>query len=234
METAANHNSGVLPAGFSAEAEKLPKIPEYNSPAAEPYKPPQIEPPTGSSEDISDYHSENYDYSERYTHVRYPEISRRGLLILMIFSGISGALAGIIPTLRGIIPTTELSGTFMEIFLSRISIGAAVLAAEYLLGFFAFGDLLVWALPLWYCMGGALRVTASARWKLLPGIIIGGILTAFGAAVSGAFSQGIMRVLKGGTVHFDDSPRRGFTLTFLGILAGILACCLYEAIILTL
>ncbi len=172
---------------------------------------------------------------EEYTHVRYPRVRRSSALIVMALSAVCGVIGGIV------IPRTadlsaqlaqSLTKPFGAIFLERALLGAAFLGAEFVLGFFALGDLLVWLVPLAAGLGLSLRVAATRAWILLPSSILLLFITAFGAAVSAGLSETLMTIARGGTVHLGSSPRKLFTLNFLGYLAVAVACALYEGIIL--
>ncbi len=168
-------------------------------------------------------------------HVRFPRARRSSALIVMALSALCGVIGGIV-----ISRTADLSAElaqslvkpFGAIFLERTLLGAAFLAVEFVLGFFALGDLLVWSVPLIAGLGLSLRVAATEKWVLLPSSILLLFITAFGAAVSAGFSETLMQISRGGTVHLGDSPRKLFTLSFLGYLAVVVACALYEGIIL--
>ena len=80
-------------------------------------------------------------------------------------------------------------------------------------------------------MGLSLRITATGAWNLLPSAILTLTAVVLGAAVSANLSQTLMRLLRGGTVYLDSSPRRSFTLAFLGFLAMTVAAAIYEGVI---
>lgn len=172
---------------------------------------------------------------ETYTHVRNPAARRSSALIVMSLSALCGAVGGFIVS-RSADLSVELAQSlakpFGAIFAERALLGAAFLAMEFILGFFALGDLLVWCVPLTAGLGLSLRVAATEKWVLLPSSIILLFLITFGAAVSAGFSETLMQISRGGTVHLGSSPRRLFTLNFLGYLAVDVACALYEGIIL--
>ncbi len=179
--------------------------------------------------------AEESERSKPEAHVRYPRVRRSSALIVMGLSALCGAVGGFVVS-RSVDLSTELAQSlakpFGTIFLERTLLGAAFLAAEFVLGFFALGDLLVWSVPLIAGLGLSLRVSATEKWVLLPSSILLLFLTAFGAAVSAGFSETLMQIARGGTVHLGNSPRKLFTLNFLGYLAVAVACALYEGIIL--
>ncbi len=172
---------------------------------------------------------------EEYTHVRYPRVRRSSALIVMSLSALCGVIGGIVISRTADVSAEmakSLAAPFGKIFLERTLLGAAFLGAEFILGFFALGDLLVWIVPLAAGLGSSLRVAATKAWILLPSSILLLFITAFGAAVSAGFSETLMTIARGGTVHLGSSPRKIFALNFLGYLAAVIACALYEGIIL--
>lgn len=151
-------------------------------------------------------------------HVRSPELRRNGTKLTMLAAAIIGAAAGArllfgesSPELNGI------SGTFGEVFLRQTLHGALFLAVELVLGFFAFGDLAVWAAPFLYGAGIVLR--ASCSLKLLPGALVCLIGVILGAAYSADMSGLLLKLTRGGTVYMDTHPRRSYALGFAGCLA---------------
>ncbi len=172
---------------------------------------------------------------EEYTHVRYPKVRRSSAFLLMGLSALCGVIGGIVISRTADLSeemANSLVDPFGRIFLKRTLLGAAFLGAEFLLGFFALGDLLVWLVPLAAGLGLSLRVAATKAWILLPSSILLLFITAFGAAVSAGLSETLMTIARGGTVHLGSSPRKIFALNFLGYLAAAIACALYEGIIL--
>lgn len=168
----------------------------------------------------------------RYTHVRAPEIRRSGTRILMSLTSICGAAAGVVTALSGTASAAaaQWQGSFGEIFLRDVLIGAAFLAAEFLLGYFAFGDWLVWCMPLCFGMGVGLRYAAIGSYALLPCAAAELCAVSFAAAASAGFSRTLLRLSGGGTVYLERSPRKGYALRFLGYFTVIAAAALYEGI----
>ncbi len=220
------HNRGVLPQSVAPYYESG-TFPETGNNAPE------------ESQDF-DLSDEQEVLEPTYSHARYPDINRRAITVIMMITAAMGMAAGALLPITGKLDaqnaaalSLSLSGEFGEIFLSRAAVGAAFLAAEYILGFFAAGDILVWTAPMICSMGWGIRVFASEEWKLLPAAIVSTVVTALGASSSAGFSQAIMRVLRGGNIRFEGSPRAKLTLSFLMFLAVETLCALYEAIILT-
>lgn len=189
--------------------------------------------------EVSDYAEP--EYPNEYRHVRSPELRRSEQIILMSAAAVCGAVGGVLLALSGkadadsevlqkLIDNT-LSG-FGSIFLQRVMLGALFLGIEYLLGFFALGDLFVWTAPLVYSLGTAFRLTALKAWVLLPSAVVGTIAVILGAALSSGFSYALMRLSSGGTVYLESSPKQKLTVSFLGCLAAIIAAAIYEGAIL--
>ena len=189
--------------------------------------------------EVSDYAEP--EYPSEYKHVRSPEIRRSEQVILMSAAAVCGAVGGVLLALSGkfdIDPAVlqklvdnTLSG-FGSIFFQRVMLGALFLGIEYLLGFFALGDLLVWTAPLVYSLGTAFRVTALKSWILLPSAVVGTVAVVLGAALSSGFSHALMRLSSGGTVYLESSPKQKLAVSFLGCLAAVIAAAIYEGAIL--
>lgn len=161
------------------------------------------------------------------THVRAPELHRHAAKIVMAAAALLGVAAGLRLSLgesaaatRQIIAEAS-AGTFGAVFLRQIATGALFLGAELLLGFFAFGDFLVWSAPFLYAAGAAARI-ASTSPKQLPGTLIAVAAVIFGAAFSSELSSLLLRLTGGGTVHTGDSPRRETAIKIAGCLAAVI------------
>ncbi len=218
-------NRGALPADFSPELISA-DFAEPSEPDPEPQEPPEnsVDGQALSAELITES-----PYSRR-SHTK-----KSGTFVVMAVSAICGAIGGIIISQNSAVSAVvsqTLSQSFAQVFAARLSVGAALLAVEFVLGFFALGDFFVWTVPLISGLGLSLRVAAEKMWSLLPSSLIMLGVTAFAAAVSAGFSQMLMSISRGGTVHLGSSPRRLYVLNFLGYLAAIIACALYEGIIL--
>lgn len=233
MEEAIKHNKGVLPANMtenSSGADETPQLPEESS--SEGVITAYVEPPT-------EIYAETTEYRRDYSHVRSPELKRGENVILMSATAVCGAVGGVILALSGKADisalakiTQHLSSGFGSIFFQRLLIGAAFLLAEFLIGFFAFGDLFVWAAPLCCAMGLSLRIAATESWILLPSAIVTLIACVLGAATSSGMSRTLIRLSRGGTVHLEDSLHVKYIVSFLGYLAAVLAGAIYEGAIL--
>jgi len=225
MENIVNipRNRGVLPLnnGDYEELQITDDIPEDN---AQPTEEPAAK-------------TDKPEETAVYTHVRAPELRRNGTHIVMGLTAVCGAVSGAVIAFSGSADSSalealskSLTGEFGEIFIRSAVIGAAFLAAELIMGFFALGDWLVWILPLCYSMGTALRIAASGTGVLLPSAAAGICAVTFAAATSAAFSQTLLRLSGGGTVYLDTSPRKNYALAFLGYSVIIAAAAVYEGI----
>ncbi len=233
-------NRGALPMDLTEEAQ-LPETadpPELPEPAESVFTVISAEDPEQFAQFeqfARNVRSERSEEAKPEAHVRYPRARRSSALIVMGLSALCGAVGGFVVS-RSADLSVELAQSLVKpfgaIFLERTLLGAAFLAAEFVLGFFALGDVLVWSVPLIAGLGLSLRVSATEKWALLPSSILLLFITAFGAAVSAGFSETLMQLARGGTVHLGNSPRKLFTLNFLGYLAVAVACALYEGIIL--
>lgn len=235
MENIANipHNRGVLPKEYTEApiAESAPPIIDG-------------EPEITETDEIADV-SEILDEADKpsepevYTHVRAPEIRRSGTRILMGITAACGAVSGAVIAFTGkgdpaALETISrsLGGTVGELFLRFVITGGSFLAAEFLLGFFALGDWLVWAVPLCYAMGMSLRVAVSGSAVLLPSAGSGICAVTLAAATSAVFSQTLLKLSRGGASYRDRSPLRGYAAAFLGYAVIIAAAAVYEGIVL--
>lgn len=162
-------------------------------------------------------------------HVRSPELRRHGTKLLMTAAAAVGAAAGARLIFGEEAPealmnsvSQTLTGTFGEIFLRQTLLGVMFLAVEFVLGFFAIGDLAVWAAPFLCGAGTVLRLSAGSP-KLLPGAVIclGGVI--MGAAYSADMSGLLLKLTKGGTVYMDAHPRRSYAVGFIGCLAAVVS-----------
>lgn len=163
-------------------------------------------------------------------HVRSPELHRHAAKLVMAIAAALGAAAGLRlslgdtnAALRQLIAEAVggISGTFGAVFLRQLALGAMFLAAELVLGFFAFGDLLVWSAPFLYTAGAAARLAATTP-KLIPGTLISIAAVIFGAAYSAETSSLLLRLTGGGTVHTGDQPRRALAIEFAGCFAAVI------------
>lgn len=168
------------------------------------------------------------------SHVRAPELYRHAAKLVMAIAALLGAAAGLRLSLgESAAATRQLiaeasAGTFGAVFLRQLAAGAVFLAVELLLGFFAFGDLLVWSAPFIYTAGAAARLAATSP-KQIPGTLIAIAAVILGAAFSSELSSLLLRLTSGGTVHTGDSPRREIAIKFAGCLAAMIVAAILNA-----
>lgn len=182
----------------------------------------ELQIPAELTDALSETESES-ESDKTYQHVRAPEIRRGGSRILMAAAGVCGAAAGAAMVFIGQVVPTIQNGDFGEVFFGRLAVGAIMLAAEFLLGFFALGDWLVWSVPMLCGMACGLRLCADGNWAGFIGAAFTLIGVIFAAARSADFSQLLLKLSRGGTVYMESSPRRSYATSFLGYSALIMA-----------
>lgn len=188
----------------------------------------------GEAVDVTD----EPELPKEYSHVRSPELRRGAAKILMSLAAVLGTAAGITAVLTGIfgesaakLLSERLSGGFVEVFGTRLLINASCLAAEFFLGFFALGDILVWIVPLFLGLGAGLTLSAAWSGALLPsylGTLVCGIV---GAVLSSGFSEELRGFANGTSRRSDDSPAKKFLARFAALLGGMALAAFYEGII---
>lgn len=178
------------------------------------------------------------EMSEEYTHVRSPEISRNAQKILMTGIAVAGTAAGAVAALSGAFgenPAERLaqrfSAGFWNVFSGRFLINAGALAAEFLLAFFALGDLLVWVVPLFLGLGTGLTFASIQHAALLPSAAAVLLCGGFGAAFSSCFSAELRFFAGGKNRRTDDFPAKYLAARFFVLLIGMSLAALYEGII---
>lgn len=206
-------------------------LPQKREEREEREEPPALnEPENPQSGEIS-YPTESTDKPR--VHVRSPELRRNSTRLTMAAAAVIGAGAGVRLILAdGAANAADLaqtlSGSFGEVFLRQTVLSAMFLLAEFILGFFAAGDLIVWTAPFFFASGAVLRLSAGSP-KLIPGLLICLAAVTFGAAISADMSGMLWRLTKGGTIYLDDRPRRAYAISFLGCLAASAAGALLVA-----
>lgn len=186
--------------------------------------------------------SEDAEISDRPARrVRQPLLRRRGNLLLMGLASVCGAVCGAVVIFGGadlyasaqaFAPKAEAS--FLNFFLSRFIYGGIFLLAEYILGYFALGEWVVWTVPLCCGMGTALKLAASAEgaagWLLLPSAALTAALAAFGADASGDMSALLLRIAagKGGSFVTSESAVKSYSVRFLGYMVILALAGLYD------
>lgn len=129
------------------------------------------------------------------------------------------------------------AGGFWEILGMRLLWGAAFLLAEFILGFFALGDMLVWAAPLVCGLGtgaalaGAFSVKGISAVLLVPSCAASVAAVVNGAGVSAAMSAQLLRLVSTSKSSIVAArPAAGeYALRFLVCLAILLGSFIVEA-----
>lgn len=239
--TTAKRNKGVLPMENNSENPELLNNNVFSNEGSSDVRAKQTLTSDSDTDDFSDSATvtateQPFSENTHYPHIRHPKAHRSGTFIVMAVAAVCGVAGGIVVSANGSFSeavSVVAEKPFGEIFLMRLAFGAALLAVEFVLGFFALGDLLVWVVPLFAGLGAGFRIAQTKAWECMPSyIVLLGVIT-FAAAVSAGFSATLMSLARGGTIHLGSSPRRVFVLNYLGYLAAIAACALYEGIILT-
>lgn len=182
--------------------------------------------------------SEAPEMSEEYTHVRSPELNRNAQKILMTAVAVIGTAAGAVAALTGAfgenpakLLTERFSAGFWNVFSGRFLINAGCLAAEFLLAFFALGDLLVWIVPLFLGLGTGLTFASIQHAAFLPSSAAVLLCGGFGAAFSSCFSTELRFFAGGKNRRTDDFPAKYLAARFFVLLIGMSLAALYEGII---
>lgn len=195
--------------------------------------------PEKSPENSSENRAEIPEVSDKpaYSHVRIPEIKLAKTRIIMAISAICGIIAGALGVFFGradnSIPITDCKD-FADVFIQRGISGITILLLEFGAGYFAFGDWLVWLVPLLVGMGNGAGIALAGDPSILPEVAGMVVAAVFGAAASSDFSVNLRKLTKGGVVFQDSNPSTAYALKFAGYLAIALAAALYEAIIVVL
>lgn len=154
------------------------------------------------------------------THVRAPELKRNGTRVVMLLALFVGALAGARILWSGFSDSAlgavaeSMGGTFFLRFARQLGLCAVMLAGEFVLGFFAFGDLLVWTAPYICAAGGVLRIAAGSATAIPSAVICAAAVTA-GAAYSAEMSGMLLKLSQGNTVYMGNSPLKKYAGEFL-------------------
>lgn len=133
-------------------------------------------------------------------------------------------------------------GDFLWLLTLRLLWSCAFLLAEYILGYFALGGALVWAVPLICGLGtgaalsGAFSILGIEAVKLVPSCMAIVIAVILGAKTSGAMSVQLLRLVSTSKNSIvATSPAAGeYTLRFLVYLAILSGSAIAEAAVRTL
>lgn len=169
--------------------------------------------------------------------------TRNPRLIACAAACIIGVALGAVVALTAPISAAELSqsavmsekGGFAGMLLRRAGQCGAFLIAEYIIGYFAWGGILVWLAPLAYGLGAGLSAAAAFTLgaELLPVLFCAAyaIILSCAANTSGGFSALLLSLVSGrnGSVITDGAAAYHYTLRFILYAALIFALAIAEA-----
>ncbi len=188
--------------------------------------------------EVVDTVPESSEEPKEYTHVRSPELKKRAEKIFMTAVSLLGTAAAALAAVTGVFgekPAAALyekySAGFGGVFSGELLINCGCLAAEFILGFFAFGDLLVWLVPLFLGLGTGLTFVSFWQPSLLPSAAAVLLCGSFGAAFSSEFSVMLRDFSGGRSVRTEDFPAAAYSARFIVLLVGMLLSAAYEGII---
>lgn len=163
--------------------------------------------------------------------------TRGGMRILMTITAVCGAAAGALAAITGKADSRviaalgeRLSGSFGEIFLHRALSGGAILLAEFLLGFFAFGDFISWILPVFAGMGAGFFIAAAQKPVFLPSELAVLFAVIFAGASSAMFSKKLFGLSRGNRASLRGMTASEYSARFALTLLLIIAAAVYEGI----
>lgn len=156
-----------------------------------------------------------------------------GYIILALIGIAAGAAVQVLYPLEGAMIASQ-GGSFLAVLTDRLFQCGGFLLAEYLLGYFAAGGLLVWMLPPIYGLGAGLisaaSVMAGSYLNVIP-ICIYAVVVALAASRSAEFSSLLLSVATGkGGVLTDGSVGSSYTIRFFFYILAILAAAIPEAL----
>ena len=192
------------------------------------------EPPTASAEEPP---AENPDLCRRIRN-KHREYNYVGYLVCGLLGIAAGAAVALVYPMDGMSISTE-NSTLLSLFSGRFIQCALFLLAEYILGYFAAGSVIVWILPLLYGLGAGLCAANSAitGQPLVAALhILYTAVICFAAARSAGFSSLLLSIVSGrsGSVITDGTSGVSFDLKFVFYLALTTTAALAEAILLTI
>lgn len=153
--------------------------------------------------------------------------SRTIPLLIMTSVAICGAITGAIAAYgQGYTITSD--QPFLWLFARRLAVGGIFLIAEYLMGYFALGEWVVWLAPL-LCGMNAGATLVCAGLPMLPSLAGTMVLTVLAANRSGELSSLLLRLVKGDNcVIMAGSAASGYTVSFAAYSAVLIALSLVE------
>lgn len=175
--------------------------------------------------------------SETQPRERSSADTRGAARAVMIISAVCGAAAGVLLAVTGKADSEvvsalsgRISGSFAEIFLQRALSGGAILLAEFVLGFFAFGDFASWVFPVLAGMGGGFFIAALQKPVFLPSEIAVLIAVIFAGANSAMFSQKLLGLASGKRSYMRGMSASEYAARFALMFLAVVAAAVYEGI----
>lgn len=164
-------------------------------------------------------------------HERSPMLRRSGWLLTMALTALCGAVGGAVSAVYGGAAAPAAVSSFLALFLSVMLRGCTFLLAEYIIGFFALGEWIVWLAPLCCGLGTGMVLFSCRSWLMLPSCAVIMSAVVFGANTSGEFSALLLRLVRGrsNAVIMTGSAAVNYTLQFLAYTAAVCAAALFEA-----
>ena len=190
---------------------------------------------------------DTHDASEELSEDNAPPISSRhkrndydtgaaGYLLLAILGAAAGVAVALLYPVKGGVILPE-SKAFLEALTDRLLQCGGFLLAEYLLGYFAAGALLVWMIPPIYGLGAGLTAAAyamSGSYLNALTLAVYTIVISAAAHRSAEFSSMLLSVATGRSgVLTDGTVGSSYTVRFFFYLLAVLAAAIPEALIVT-
>lgn len=176
-------------------------------------------------------------FSETHPRERSTADTRGAAKAVMIISAVCGAAAGVLLAVTGkadsevvSMLSERISGSFIEIFLQRALSGGAILLLEFILGFFAFGDIVSWIFPVMAGMGGGFFIAALQKPVFLPSELAVLLAVIFAGASSALFSRKLLGLASGNRSYMRGMSAAEYSARFALMLLAVIAAAVYEGI----
>ena len=196
-----------------------------------------------NNEDNNEQTSENeqtetlISQTEENTHEHSAAPTKGSARAIMTVTAIFGAAAGVILALNGKADAAAVSavmeritGDFLNIFVSRMIFGAIMLTAEFLLGFFAFGDFISWVVPVVSGMGAGFFLGVVKNPVFLPSEIVTLIAVILLGANSALFSRRLLGLAAGNRAFSRGMTVFEYLGRFFLALIAVTVAAVYEGI----
>lgn len=175
--------------------------------------------------------------AEENTHERSIAPTKGSARAIMTVTAILGISAGVILAFNGKADAEAVSavmerttGDFLNIFVSRLIFGAIMLTAEFLLGFFAFGDFISWTVPVVTGLGTGFFLGVLKNPVFLPSEIMTLIAVILFGANSALFSRRLLGLASGNRAFSRGMTVLEFMGKFLIALIAVAVAAVYEGI----